>query len=168
MKRMPFVVLVLLVAVAAYGQTPPAEQPSPAPTQQPAQAETPGHVDQAPNPCANTEMKPGKDAKMERFYPAPMAQVKEAIVSAMKGLEFEMGKQTDTGFEANRKRHFGVMVGSGGEVLVVQMKEAEEGGVKGTKVTMETRKTFAGRVGQKTWTSAVLDQTDCMLKATMK
>jgi hypothetical protein len=97
-----------------------------------------------------------------------MAQVKEAVITAMKGVEFEMGKQTDTGFEAQRKRHFGVMVGSGGEILRVQMQEGEDKGVKGTKVTMETGKTFAGRAGQKNWTAAVLDQTDCLLKAPAK
>jgi len=57
-----------------------------------------------------------------------------------------------------------VVVGSGGETLVVQFKETEEGGAKGTRVIAETKKGLVGRVGQKSWTNAVLDQAERILK----
>jgi len=57
------------------------------------------------------------------------------------------------------------MVGSGGEVFVAHLEPATNDGVSGTKVTAETKKTFAGRVGQRTWTDAVLSRAECILKS---
>ena len=116
-------------------------------------------------PCMKEEMKPGKDAKMEHFYAAAPDKVKQALIDSMKALEFEVSKQSDTDIEAHRSRHFGVMVGSGGEVFVAHFEAATADGVSGTKVSAETKKTFAGRVGQKNWTDAVLTRADCILKS---
>ena len=114
--------------------------------------------------CESKEIKSGKEkGAQERFFPAPMAKVKETVVSALTALEFEVKKDSGQQIEAHKKRHIGVFVGSGGEKLVLRFQEAEEGGQKGTRVTGETKKGFVGRVGQKSWTGAVLDQTDCML-----
>jgi hypothetical protein len=111
------------------------------------------------------EMKPGKDSKIERFYPALPDKVKQAVIEAMKAVEFVPDKQTDTEIQGQRKRHFGVIIGSGGEILAVALAPATEKEVSGTKVTAETKKTFAGRAGQKNWTDAVLERADCLLKA---
>lgn len=113
----------------------------------------------------SAEMKPGKEkGKQDRFFAFPLAKVKEAIIDAMKGAEFEVKKDRGNELEAQRKRHVGVFVGSGGETLVVQLKEAEEGGVKGARVVAETKKGFVGRAGQKSWSNAVLDQAERILK----
>ncbi len=113
----------------------------------------------------SAEMKPGKEkGKQERFFAFPLAKVKEAVIDAMKGAEFEVKKDSGNELEAKRKRHVGVFVGSGGETLVAQFKEAEEGGVKGTRVVAETKKGFVGRAGQKSWTNAVLDEAERILK----
>ena len=111
------------------------------------------------------EMKPGKEkGKQERFFAFPLAKVKEAVIDAMKGAEFEVKKDSGNELEAKRKRHIGVVVGSGGETLVVQFKETEEGGAKGTRVIAETKKGLVGRAGQKSWATAVLDQAERNLK----
>jgi len=119
----------------------------------------------APLPgCESKEIKAGKEkGEQQRFFPAPLATVKEATVSALTALEFEVKKDKGQEIEAHKKRHVGVFVGSGGEKVVLRFEEAEEGGQKGTRVTGETKKGFVGRAGQKSWTNAVLDQTGCML-----
>lgn len=115
--------------------------------------------------CEDSEVKPGKEkGKQVRFFPAPLAKVKEAAVGALNALEFEVKKDAGNQIEANKRRHVGVFVGSGGEKVVLQFAEAEEGGQQGTRVTGETKKGFVGRAGQKSWTSAVLAQTACNLK----
>jgi hypothetical protein len=122
---------------------------------------------QAPTPKTDqsAEMKPGKEkGKQERFFAFPLAKVKEAVIDAMKGAEFEVKKDSGNELEAKRKRHVGVVVGAGGETLVVQFKETEEGGAKGTRVIAETKKGLVGRVGQKSWANAVLDQAERNLK----
>ncbi len=117
------------------------------------------------NPCEGKEIKPGKEkGKQERFFAYPKEKVKEALIDALKSIEFEVKKDEGNKVEANRKRHVGVFVGSGGEKLVAQIEEAEQSGVKGTRVIAETKKGFMGRAGQKSWTNAVLDQTECILK----
>lgn len=116
--------------------------------------------------CKNLEVKAGKEkGKQERFFPYPLDKVKTALIDGMKGIEFEVKKDDGKTIEASHKRHMGVFAGSGGETVVAQLEEAKEGEVTGTKVTAETKKGFVGRAGQKSWSNAVLDQTECILKA---
>ena len=110
-------------------------------------------------------IKPGNEkGKQERFFAYPLQKVKEATIDAMKSIEFEVKKDKGNELEAQRKRHVGVFVGSGGETVVVQFQEAEEGGAKGTRVIAETKKGFVGRAGQKSWSNAVLDEAERILK----
>lgn len=119
----------------------------------------------APLPGCEAEVKAGKEkGKQDRFFPMPLAKVKEAAVSALNALEFEVKKDSDNDIEAAKKRHVGVFVGSGGEKVALHFEESEEGGQKGTRVSGETKKGFVGRAGQKSWTNAVLAQTACNLQ----
>jgi hypothetical protein len=119
----------------------------------------------ANKPCGDKEIKPGSEkGKQERFFAFSPDKVKVAITDAMKSLEFDIKKDKDNQLEGQRKRHMGVFVGSGGEKLEVQFGEAEEAGTRGTRVTAETKKTLMGRVGQKSWAAAVLDEAECNLK----
>jgi hypothetical protein len=120
----------------------------------------------APLPgCESKEITAGKEkGKQERFFPAPLPKVKEALTGALAALEFEVKKDSGNQIEASKRRHVGVFVGSGGETVVLGLAEAEEDGKKGTRVTGETKKGFVGRAGQKSWTNAVLDQTSCTLQ----
>lgn len=140
--------LLLLVGVTAPGQDTknPSDQPAPLPG------------------CETKEVKSGGKGAQERFFAAPLPKVKEALTSALASLEFEVKKDKDNVIEAHKRRHVGVFVGSGGEKVVLHLKEAEEGGTKGTEVTGETVKNMLGRMGQKTWTGAVLDQASCTLE----
>lgn len=114
--------------------------------------------------CEAKEIRSGTEkGKQERFFAAPLAKVNEALKSALAALEFEVKKETANLIEANKRRHMGVFVGSGGEKVILQLAEAEENGKKGTRVSGETKKGFVGRAGQKSWTNAVLDQTSCIL-----
>ena len=118
-----------------------------------------------PLDCKNLEVKPGKEkGKQERFFPYPVDKVKAALIDGMKGIEFEVKKDDGKTVEASRKRHMGMFVGSGGETVVAQVEEGKSGDVVGTKVTAETKKGFVGRAGQKSWSNAVLNQAECILK----
>jgi len=120
----------------------------------------------APLPgCEGKEIKSGKEkGKQERVFHAPQVKVKEALLSALAALEFEAKKNEGNDIEANKKRHVGVFVGSGGEKVVFHLEEVDLEGQKATKVTGETKKGFVGRAGQKSWTNAILDQTNCILE----
>lgn len=114
--------------------------------------------------CASTEVKSGKEkGPQKRFYEAPPAKVKEALLGALAALEFNIKKDTGNEISAQKSRHLGVFVGSGGETLNLKLAAGEEDGKKGTIVEGETKKGFVGRVGQKSWTNAVFDQTACIM-----
>ena len=122
---------------------------------------------QEPAPLAGCEdqvRSGGQKGKQERFFPLPLPKVKEAAAEALQALEFEVKKDTKDSLEAHKARHTGVFVGSGGEKVRLDFREAEQNGQKGTIVTGETKKGFVGGAGQKTWTSAVLSQTACILQ----
>jgi len=113
--------------------------------------------------CTETEIRPGKEkGKQERFYAAPAPRVRSAVLKALKELEFNIHKSTDSEIEASKKRHIG-FVGSGGERMTLTLEEVSEGSRRGTRVIGETKKGFVMRAGQKSWTNAVLDQTACVL-----
>ena len=99
----------------------------------------------------------------ERFYPMPPSKVRAALLQTLDDLGFQIHTATDTRIEAGRKRHIGLVVGHGGEKVTLHLEEATEGRQRGTRVTGETKKSFVMRVGQKSWTNAVLDQAGCTL-----
>ena len=93
----------------------------------------------------------------------PVARVKSAAIGALEALEFKVNKDSGREIEATKKRHIGVLVGSGGEKMVLRFEDASEGGQSGTLVIGETKKGFLLRAGQKSWTNAILTQTGCTL-----
>lgn len=142
---LPAVVFVATVSAQKKGKE--ADQPAPLPG------------------CESKEIKSGKEkGKQERVFQAPQAKVKEALLSALAALEFDVKKDEANNIEANKKRHLGVFVGSGGEKVAFHLEEVDLEGQKATKITGETKKGFVGRAGQKSWTNAVLDQTGCILE----
>lgn len=115
--------------------------------------------------CEDAQYKSGKEkGTQERFFPMPMAKVKKAAAAALKALDFNIKRDGNHEIEASKKRHIGALVGAGGERVILHFKDAQQGGQNGTRVTGETRKTFVGRVAQKSWTNAVLAQTTCILR----
>jgi hypothetical protein len=94
----------------------------------------------------------------------PVARVKEAAEAALGALDFTIRKDDSGEIEASKNRHIGVLVGAGGEREILQFEAATQDGQNGTRVTGETKKSFMGRLAQKSWTAAVLAQTACNLR----
>ena len=121
----------------------------------------------APLPgCASTQ-KSGGANEQSRFFAGPLPAARQALSGALAAFGFKVDKDKADLVEAHRPHHVGVVAGSGGEKLVLHLKETEQDGKKGIQVTGETVKTMVGRMGQKTWTNAVLDQAACNLTKTL-
>lgn len=114
--------------------------------------------------CDDAEYKSGgQKGAEERFFAAPPEAVRRAAVSALGSLDFNIRKNSKTEIEASKKRHIGVVVGAGGERVTLTFQNFKRGGQSGTRVIGETKKSFVGRMAQRTWTDAVLAQIACKL-----
>lgn len=171
-------------------QAPPANQPAPPPQPQPVPTPAPVKTAPAPRPttvakavppttgqaeppepepapsrqCEDAEYKAHKNGPQERFFPAPVARVKKALLSALTNLDFTVHKDSGDEIEASKNRHIGVVVGAGGEREILHFEAAKQGGQSGTLVTGETKKSVVGRLAQKSWTGAVLAEAACTLR----
>lgn len=70
-------------------------------------------------------------------------------------LDSTITEETETSIKAQRNRHVGVFVGSGGEELAVALEEIE--GDK-TFVSATTKTGFVGGAGQKAWSCQMVDE----------
>jgi hypothetical protein len=115
--------------------------------------------------CEDAEYKSGGEKGVQdRFFAAPPEAVKRAAVSALGSLDFNIHKNSNNEIEARKNRHIGVVLGAGGERVILTFRKTERGGQSGTRVIGETKKSFVGRMAQKTWTDAVLAQIACKLR----
>jgi hypothetical protein len=152
--------------------SPPAASPI-TPSSQPITPSVPrsGAVAHEPEPaplagCEEVEYKPGgQKGAEERFFAAPPEAVRRAAVSALDGLDFNIHKTSKNVIEASKKRHIGVIVGAGGERVILTFQKTERGGQSGTRVIGETKKSFVGHMAQRTWTDAVLAEIGCKLRS---
>jgi hypothetical protein len=119
--------------------------------------------------CEDMDYKSGgtKGAE-ERFFAAAPEVVRGVALSALDSLDFNIQKNSNEEIEASKKRHVGVIVGAGGERVILTFHEAERGGKSGTSVVGKTKKSFVGHVAQRTWTDAVLAQIACRLRETSR
>ncbi len=153
-------------------KTPPAPKPTTvaraaSPTTSQAKISQPEQTEPEPAPsrqCEDAEYKAHKNGPQERFFPAPVARVKKAVLSALTNLDFTVHKDSGDEIEASKNRHIGVVVGAGGEREILHFEAAKQGGQSGTLVTGETKKSVVGRLAQKSWTGAVLAETACTLR----
>ncbi len=148
---------------------PPAREPElPAVETRPAPQASAGESEPEPAPlpgCEDAEYKSGKvKGAQQRFYPAPVDSVKRAAGAALRSLDFNIHRDAGNEMEASKRRHMSAIVGAGGERLILHFAKAQQGNQAGTLVTGETRKSFVGRVAQKSWTNAVLAQIACHLR----
>ena len=98
---------------------------------------------------------PSKNSKdVDTTVPYPMAKVVDAAKQAATTYGCDVKKEKADYFECTRDRHMGVMVGSGGEKVTVQLTE------KGseTRVEIKTGKGFVGRLGKKNWSTPIFDE----------
>jgi hypothetical protein len=78
-----------------------------------------------------------------------------AALQALAGIGCEVKKDTPLSIEGKRSNKIGLAVGSGGEKLFVELKDLGDGK---TEVTVTTKKTMVGIVGQKLWNEEVATQ----------
>lgn len=83
----------------------------------------------------------------------PLAPVHTAAENSLAVSGFKVVKADDVFIEAERPRHWGLFVGSGGEVCRVWLKPVS---TEETQVKVDSVKTFVGIMGQKEWDSTVL------------
>jgi hypothetical protein len=161
-------------APALESNTPPDSAPvntpssnPPAPVNPPAATRAEAD-DPEPAPLAGCEDAEYKSDKVKgqrtRFFPAPVSAVRKAALQALKNLDFNIHRDATNEMEASKRRHIGVVVGAGGERLVLRFDAVQRDNQIGTRVTAETRKSTFGRLAQKSWTSAVLAQIACNLR----
>jgi hypothetical protein len=144
---------------------PPPVQPAPSMAKSPAAKAATEKAEPEPAPsaaCDDPEYKSHKAGPEERFFPMPEAKVREAVVAALKTLDFTIHKDDGGDIEASKNRHASVVIGAGGEKETLHLEAATEGGKKGTRVGGDTKK--KKMPGQKAWTAAILAQTACNLK----
>jgi hypothetical protein len=84
-----------------------------------------------------------------------LKQAMDIAKKVISGLDATINKETANSIEAQRNRHFGVMVGSGGEEIVVELKKIDD---TKTFVTAATKTGFVGAIGQKAWSCEIVDQ----------
>ena len=84
-----------------------------------------------------------------------LKRAKDISKKVIIALDSKITEETDTSVKAQRNRHIGVFVGSGGEELSVNLKEIENGK---TFVTATTKTGFVGGAGQKAWSCQIIDE----------
>lgn len=106
--------------------------------------------------------------KGEKCYDASVlleVDIKRAKDIAKKviiALDSKITEEQDTSIKAQRNRHVGVFVGSGGEELSVNLKEIDS---NKTFISATTKTGFVGGAGQKAWSCQIIDE---MLKMAAK
>lgn len=83
------------------------------------------------------------------------ARTRDVANKVIVALDSSITSSTDTSIRAERNRHLGVLVGSGGEELAVEWKAVDG---KRTFVTATTKTGFVGGAGQKAWSCEIVDK----------
>lgn len=83
------------------------------------------------------------------------ARTRDVAGKVVAALDSTVTETTDTSIHAQRNRHIGVFVGSGGEELAVEWKPVDAGK---TFVTATTKTGFVGGAGQKAWSCEIVDK----------
>lgn len=91
-----------------------------------------------------------------------MLRAKDIAKKALIALDSKITEETDTSINAQRNRHVGVFVGSGGEELSVNLKTIDN---NKTFISATTKTGFVGGAGQKAWSCKIIDE---MVKMVVK
>ena len=84
-----------------------------------------------------------------------MKRAKDIAKKVIIALDSQITEETDTSIKAQRNRHIGVFVGSGGEELAVNLKEIDS---NTTFISATTKTGFVGGAGQKAWSCQIIDE----------
>jgi hypothetical protein len=105
---------------------------------------------------------PSKGSKdVDQTVAYPMARVLDAAKQAFATYGCDVKKEKPDYLECTRDRHVGVMVGSGGEKVTLQLTAKGDE----TRVEVKTGKGFVGRLGKKNWSTPIYDEMMKVLKA---
>lgn len=117
-----------------------------------------------PLAAASQEQKTDVESKnsedVDRTVTYPAAKVLEAARQALTTYGCEVKKEKPDYLECTRSRHVGVVVGSGGEKVTVQLTDMGPE----TRVQIKTGKGFVGRLGKKNWSTPIFDDMMTTLK----
>lgn len=105
--------------------------------------------------AATAEEKDGKKNVTTFVLTATPEAAHTAALQALAAIGCEIKKDSPLAIEGKRKNKVGLAVGSGGEKLFVVLKDLGNGS---TEVTVTTKKTLVGIVGQKLWNEEVAKQ----------
>jgi hypothetical protein len=86
---------------------------------------------------------------------ADAARTRDIVKKVLAALDSTVKTESDSQIMAQRNRHIGVLVGSGGEELTVTMKSVDD---SKTFLTATTKTGFVGAAGQKAWSCQIVDE----------
>jgi hypothetical protein len=84
-----------------------------------------------------------------------LKRAKDIAKKVVIALDSKITEETDTLIKAQRNRHIGVFVGSGGEEIAVNLREIDS---SKTFITATTKTGFVGGAGQKAWSCQIIDE----------
>lgn len=102
-----------------------------------------------------------KPMKGEKCYDASVLlgvdinRARDIAKKALVAVDSKINEETDTLIKAQRNRHIGVFVGSGGEELSISLKDTGE---NKTFMAITTKTGFVGGAGQKAWSCQIVDE----------
>jgi hypothetical protein len=82
-------------------------------------------------------------------------RAKDISEKVLIAIDSTIEENTDTVLKAQRNRHVGVFVGSGGEELAINLKALDD---KSTFATVTTKTGFVGGAGQRAWSCEIVDK----------
>ena len=84
-----------------------------------------------------------------------IATASEIAMKVLAAVDATVSEQTESLIKAQRNRHIGLFIGSGGEELAIALQAATN---DSTFVTIATKTGFVGGAGQKAWSCQIVDQ----------
>jgi hypothetical protein len=84
-----------------------------------------------------------------------LARAKDIAKKVIIAIDSTINEETDTVIKAQRNRHIGVFVGSGGEELAINLQKIDS---NKTFVSATTKTGFVGGAGQKAWSCKIIDE----------
>jgi hypothetical protein len=115
----------------------------------------------------NASYKPNQAVKSDGCYEASVVLAKGIADTAtiankvLSAVDASVTENTPTQIKAQRNRHIGLLVGSGGEELNVTLSPVSN---SSTFVTVATKTGFVGGAGQKAWSCQIVDQMVAMAR----
>ena len=86
---------------------------------------------------------------------ASVERTRDVAKKVLTAVDSTITGETPSSIAAQRNRHIGVLVGSGGEELFVDWKAVD---TEKTFVTVATKTGFVGGAGQKAWSCQIVDE----------